>query len=93
MIGANNTPIKQSGINQVGFSFQFSKDFNITNGFYKADNNSEADILNNQYNTVRLEHLYIGTLDIKYTPVYTTSELIYQIPVYLDIRNCAYNYK
>lgn len=93
MIGANNTPIKQSGINQVGFSFQFSKDFNITNGFYKADNNSEADILNNQYNTVRLEHLYIGTLDIKYTPVYTTSELTYQIPVYLDIRNCAYNYK
>ena len=50
MIGKNNTPINQSGTNQAGFKIQFSKDFNITNGFYKADNNYEADILTNQYN-------------------------------------------
>lgn len=92
MIPDNEKPI-YSGTNKSGFSFMFSKDFNSSNGFYKANKDDRADMLNNQFNTVRLEHLYIGTLDIKYIPVYTSSEKTYSIPVYLDIRNCAYNYK
>ena len=93
MIGADNTPIMGYGTNKTGFHFQFANDFNITNGFYKADKNNKVDQINNQNNTTRMEHLYIGTLDIQYTPVYMTSELTYKIPVYLDIRNCAYNYQ
>ena len=81
-----------SGSNETGKFFMFSKDFNKTNGYYKANNANQADNLNNQNNTVRLEHLYIGTLNIKYTPVYTSSELTYKIPVYLDIRNCSCTY-
>lgn len=93
MIGSNNQPIIKKGTPQQGFSFKFSDDFNSSIGFYKANKEDHADSLNNEYNTIRLEHLYIGTLDIKYIPVYTSSEKTYSIPVYLDIRNCAYNYK
>lgn len=89
MIGSGNQPVTKKGTNQSGFSFKFSNDFNSDIGFYKANKNDSADMLNNQYNTVRLEHLYIGTLNIEYTPVYTTSKQYYKIPVYLDIRNCA----
>lgn len=81
------------GTPQTGLTFKFSNDFNIGNGFYKANNQDDADKLNNRYNTICLEHLYIGTLDISYTPIYTTSAETYRIPVYLDIRNCAYNYR
>lgn len=92
MIGKNNNPVSVSGDIKTGKKFQFTKDFNKTNGYYKADNSKDSDNLDNEKNTVRLEHLYIGTLDIKYTPIYLSSELTYQIPVYLDIRNCSCTY-
>ena len=92
MIG-DGKPLVESGTNSSGFKFKFADDFCLSKGFYNADNTDKAAELNNQFNTVRLEHLYIGTLDIKYKPVYTSSELTYSIPVYLDIRNCMYNYK
>ena len=91
----NNNDVQPtfSGTNDSGINFMFSKDFNKDNGFYKVDKSNDAVVADNQFNTVRLEHLYIGTLDIKYIPVYTNSEKTYSIPVYFDIRNCKYNYK
>lgn len=92
MIGSGQ-PVIKKGTNDSGFSLKFSNDFNSDTGFYKANKDDPADVKNNENNTVRLEHLYIGILNIEYTPVYTTSKQYYKIPVYLDIRNCAYNYK
>ena len=92
MIGSGQ-PVIKKGTNDSGFSLKFSNDFNSDTGFYKANKDDPADVINNENNTVRLEHLYIGILNIEYTPVYTTSKQYYKIPVYLDIRNCAYNYK
>ena len=88
MISSNSVG---KGTIQSGRKFKFSEDFNINEGFYKADNSDDSDKLNNQYNTTRLEHLYIGKLKISYIPVYTASEQYYYIPVYLDIRNCTKN--
>ena len=88
MISSNSV---DKGTIQSGRKFKFSEDFNINEGFYKADNSDDSDKLNNQYNTTRLEHLYIGKLKISYIPVYTASEQYYYIPVYLDIRNCTKN--
>ncbi len=82
-----------NGTNASGKTLVFTNDFCKDNGFYKADNGNAADVADNQFNTVLLEHLYIGTLDIKYTPIYTSSVQTYKIPVYLDIRNCACTYK
>ena len=68
------------------------KDFNMTNGFYRADNTDDGDKLSNEYNDRIMEHLYIGTLDINYTTYFGTKDS-YSIPVYLDIRNCCFDYK
>lgn len=52
--------------------------------------------LEQQYNTTRLEHLYCGTLQINYRPVYAGSaegEQKFCFPVYIDIRNCRHDYR
>ena len=83
--------LEKSGTNSSGWSLSLSKDFNKTNGFYKADKNDSGDIVNNQNNRTRMEHIYAGNLTIYYDCAYASGRT-YVIPVYLDIRNCAYNY-
>lgn len=83
--------LEKSGTNSSGWSLRLSKDFNKTNGFYKADKNDSGDVVNNQNNRTRMEHIYAGNLTIYYDCAYA-KDRTYIIPVYLDIRNCAYNY-
>ena len=83
--------LEKSGTNSSGWSLRLSKDFNKTNGFYKADKNDSGDIVSNQNNRTRMEHIYAGNLTIYYDCAYASGRT-YVIPVYLDIRNCACNY-
>ncbi len=83
--------LEKSGTNSSGWSLKLSKDFNRTNGFYKANKNDSGDIVNNQNNRTRMEHIYAGNLTIYYDCAYSRGRT-YVIPVYLDIRNCACNY-
>ena len=98
----NKTPMLGSNSNGTVYDYnksgntyilQLTNDFCLDNGFYKANKDDPGEIVSNENNTTRLEHFYVGTIDIKYTPVYTSSQKTYSIPVYLDIRNCTYNYK
>ncbi len=71
------------------YNIQISKDFCKANGYY---NKTGTDI-DTQYNTTVVKLLYIGNLEIHYTSTFNNQKLQYNIPVYLEIRNCEKTYQ
>ena len=76
--------------------------YNITNATTCTGNNRwtinllpdiKSNEVDQQFNTSVIDLIYVGTLDICYTCALSgTSERTYSIPLYLEVRNCAYNY-
>ena len=52
-----------------------------------------SDEVDKKYNTSTIDFINIGSLEIKYRSALDgDSEKTYNIPLYLEVRNCAYNY-
>lgn len=76
------------------YKLKVSKDFCKSVGYLKNSSNKmeSIDDIEQQYNTTRLKHVYLGNLEITYKTALIEAEKTYKIPVYLDVRNCAKDY-
>lgn len=86
--------ISKSGNADEGFSLKICNDFSSAGGYLNGsvDSGDAAAAFDQQFNTALLEKVYAGKLKIKYHSMLENTTKYYEMPVYLEIRNCAYNY-